>query len=134
MPRSKRELRGLESVTGSYIQVWTDILDSPKTHDLDDNLFAGWVKLLLVAKKFKHDGKLPGGKIIAFWTHQDGAIVARWLRDLEDRGFLDRDDDNQLSIHDWAALAIAHEPRNDNADTANGASLPLDSLLTKTET
>ena len=78
---SKRELKPKTmSLTGSYIRLWLDILDNPKVHDLDDDLFSGWIKILLAVKKHRKDGLLPGGKLIAFWTHQDGSTVARWLR------------------------------------------------------
>ena len=132
MPRSKPELT--DSLTGTWLRLWVDVLDSPKIHELDVDLFAGWVKLLLVAKKFRQNGKLPGGKLAAFWSHQDGATVARWYRDLEARGFLERDADSQLWIHDWRhwqSPTNAERQRRYRDRLRSPSALPLE---TKTET
>ncbi len=86
---------------GSWLRLFVEILDNPKIHELDTDLFTGWIKVLLATKKHRQNGKLPGGQILAFWVHQEGSTVSRWLRDLEARGFLDRDDDGQLWVRNW---------------------------------
>jgi hypothetical protein len=83
-----------------WVRLWCDILDSPKLFDLSDDLFRGWMLILLCTKKADRGGRVPSPKTLAFWTRRDIETVNGWIGDLLDAGLLDRDGGGFI-VHDW---------------------------------
>lgn len=57
-------------MAGYWLKLYTEILDDPKYYHLSDLAKLGMIELMMVAKKYDHNGELPPIEDVCFYTRR----------------------------------------------------------------
>lgn len=85
----------------SWFRFYAETLNDPKVQDLEGELFKQWVNILCVVSGNHERGVLPETFHVAFHLRITVEKAAEILRELENRGLLDRHE-GKLSPHGWS--------------------------------
>lgn len=106
MPANSSEIKAKSARYSRWFRVYTEIIDDPKTAQLNDRHGWGWVKLLAVAKR-SDDGILPSIGDIAFHLRCSRNDAENLVNDLIEIGLLDVvssvGNGSAIKPHNWDA-------------------------------